>query len=767
MIGAVLLTSRWRSMSGHGSLLPSARWTTAVLAAFVAFMATSLAEEMGKLQPLTYHVQPASSAISLDGKLDESAWRDALSLELDYEVRPGENTAPPVRTVVMVTHDEQSIYFGFRAYDPEPSKIRARYSNRDEAWDDDWVGVVLDTFNDERRAYEFLSNPLGVKMDALNDDVLGDYDKAWNAFWGSEGRITQEGYEVEMAIPFHQVRFQDSNGDPQTWGFDAIRSYPRSDRHQIGLFPRDRGNNSYLSQAVKLEGMEGANPGQNFELLPTLIASRADQRISESEHETNNSHADLALGATLRWGITPSVTLTGAINPDFSQVEADVLRLGTNEQFALFFPETRPFFLEGSDYFNTPLHLVHTRAIVDPLFAGKVTGKQGRSTYGFFSARDEITTMLFPGPEGSNSDSFDLETTDTVGRYRVDFGRNSTVGATFTDRRGGGYFSQLASIDTTARFTKVDRIRASFSASRTRYSEEMLVGQQLPAGTFQDEAMEFDYLHSVHNWWTSVTYNDIGDGFRADLGFMPQVGFREWRLSGARLWWGAEGAFHRRLSWGGMARYQERQNGELLEQSTETSLELHGPRESFAQFIISTRDESFNGVRFENELYAHTLFEIQAVDDLKLRFHFDCGDWVDHTLVLPARRILIQPRLRYNIGRHALVAFEHTYETSDVDRGRLFRVHAPEGRFVYQFNGRAFVRGVVQYTDVKRSTSLYDGEVEPRTRNLSSQFLFAYGVSPRSVIYVGYSGDHAVTGEYERTQESRSLFIKLAYAWVR
>ena len=714
-----------------------------------------------------FEVPSASFPIEIDGHLEDPAWSGALELELKYEVQPGENVVPPVRTVLYVTHDDRKVYFAFLAFDPDPSRIRARLSDRDEAWSDDWVGVAIDTFNDQRRAYELLSNPLGVQMDAINDDVGQNYDDSWNAIWESSGRITEQGYTVEIAVPFNQIRFQNTNGEAQIWGFDAFRSYPRGDRHHIGLFPRDRGNNSYLSQTVKLVGMAGANPGKNLEVLPTLTGSRIDQRSALPDGSFERGQADGELGASVRWGVTPNVSLNAALNPDFSQVEADALLLNINEQFALFFPETRPFFLEGADYFNTPVNLVHTRVILDPIGAGKVTGKQGRSTYGMFLARDEITSMLIPGPEGSRSGNFDLETSHGVGRYRVDFGRNSTVGATYTDRRGGDYFNQIASLDTTFRFTEADRLTASYSFSRTQYSDEMVSQFGVRNDSFDDDLLQIEYNHGVRNWWTNVEYKDFGEGFRADLGFLPRIDFKEYRLAGARVWWGEEGSFHRRAAWGGAARHSERQNGDLLEENIETWFNLNGPRQSFTSINLNMRNQMFNGTRFDDLLFAHTWFEFQATDDLNLTFHQDYGDWVDFENIRPATRTLIQPRVRWNLGRHFLVRYIHTYQELDVEGGRLFRVHAPEVRFVWQFNARAFVRTILQYTDIERDPSLYNSSVQQQSRDLFTDFLFAYKVNPVTAIYAGYSEIYTGTEAYDLTKTSRSLFIKLGYAWVR
>ncbi|MDH3591605.1 MAG: carbohydrate binding family 9 domain-containing protein, partial [Planctomycetota bacterium] len=417
-----------------------------------------------------FRVLRAEGEIRVDGELDEPDWKRALAFDLDFEVRPGENIPPPVTTRCYVTYDDQAIYFAFLADDPEPGSIRARYSDRDDAWNDDWVGVVLDTFNDQRRAYEMFSSPLGVQIDAINDETGGNYDTSWNAIWDSVGKIDDAGFRVEMRIPFSQIRFQ-ATGAEQVWGFDAIRSYPRNDRHHITLFPRDRGANSYLSQTVKLTGFEGVSPGNNLEITPTLTATRTESREGGTTGDFITADSSEEVGATVRWGITPNLTLNGTLNPDFSQVEADAVQLDVNETFTLFCSETRPFFLEGADTFNTRLNLLNTRSIGAPDGALKLTGKQGRHTWGMLSARDASTSIILPGAEGSSGGGVGFENTSTIGRYRFDFGESSTVGATVADRRGAGYGNQVLSVDSNWRPTESDLVYFIGARSRTEYND--------------------------------------------------------------------------------------------------------------------------------------------------------------------------------------------------------------------------------------------------------------------------------------------------------
>ncbi len=215
--------------------------------------------------------------IDVDGVLDEAVWQQAWSTTLDYEVRPGENTPAPIRTEVLVMYDANRLYVGFRAYDPDLAAIRAHLSDRDQAWNDDWVGVVLDTFNDERRDYLFVVNPLGVQMDQIETESTGQ--TPWDGIWKSAAAFTEWGWSVEIEIPFSTLRFQRSD-EPQIWGFDAIRGYPRNVSAQMGTFPRDRSNNCYLCQALKIEGFAGVSPGRNLEIVPTLtgVAHRPTRR---------------------------------------------------------------------------------------------------------------------------------------------------------------------------------------------------------------------------------------------------------------------------------------------------------------------------------------------------------------------------------------------------------------------------------------------------------------------------------------------------------
>ena len=216
---------------------------------------------VAKAGDIPYRVPLVETPLKVDAVLDEDIWEKAVKIDVNIEVQPGENIPAPVRTEVLLAYSETHFYAAFRAYDPDPLQIRAHVSDRDKIYSDDWVALVIDTFNDQRRTYDFFSNPLGIQGDSIENSGRGN--GAWDAIWDSHGRITDYGYVVEMSIPFSSLPFQNTDGD-QIWGFDAVRSYPRNVRHHIGAFPRDRNNNCYMCQSVKLIGFAGAIPGKNI-----------------------------------------------------------------------------------------------------------------------------------------------------------------------------------------------------------------------------------------------------------------------------------------------------------------------------------------------------------------------------------------------------------------------------------------------------------------------------------------------------------------------
>lgn len=720
----------------------------------------------------THQIPRTAQPITVDAVLDDPGWQEALVVALPYEVYPGENIPAPVETECRLTYDDKNFYLGCHALDPEPQKIRAHVADRDTAWKDDFLGIIVDTFNDERRAFEFFVNPLGVQMDLIRNDLANSRDQedaSWDAIWSSAGKLTDDGYVVEVAVPFTSLRFQHGAGE-QTWGASLFRAYPRSARHEIYSHTYDRNRNCSLCQSDKLQGFVDVKPGRDLELDPTLTGSQVEEREELEDPELGEADQDAQVGLTARWGITPNMSLSGALNPDFSQVESDAARLSVNNQFALFFEEKRPFFLEGADLFQTFFRTVHTRVVADPAWGLKLAGKESRNAVGAFAVQDDVTNLLLPGSEGSELIDIEDETLAGVARYRRDVGETSAIGLVLTGRDGGDYSNFMGGFDGLIRFTDRDSIRAQILASSTEYPDEIIeeYGEDysLRPGEMKDPAYLLEYEHDSRNWNGGAGYRSVGTDFRADLGFMPRVDYEQYYARLEHTWWGEEEDWYNWWELGGRYVDSQNQRGDLLVRQGEFWFNLSGPLQSFVRINPEFGERGYEGEVFDENILGVS-FRMQPSGSVSLGLNSRSGQTVDYSNAQPADQVLLRPFLDLNLGRHLRLNFNHAYQQLEVDEGRLFTANLSELRGVYQFNIRTFFRAIVQYLDVDRDPTLYEDEVDARNRDLFGQLLFSYKVNPRTVFFLGYSEGLESTEDVDFTTMSRAVFMKVGYAWVK
>src|SRR5437870_4698458 len=328
----------------------------------------------------------------IDGKLDDEVWKQAAVLKDFYQTQPGDNIAPSKPTEAMIGYDSKTLYLAFHCYD-EPDKVRATVAKRDEVFGDDNVRLFLDTFNDQRRAYVLGWNALGIQQDGIMTEGSGT-DFSVDIVMESKGMITSDGWTVEVAIPFKSLRYE--AGKDKLWGIHIWRNFFRFNDEIDSWMPNSRDIASLLNQEGHLTGLEGISTERTMEIIPSLTVSETGKRVATLPAGATgldpgrfvNDPLKFDPGLTMKFGITPTVTLDFTLNPDFAQVEADETVVTANQRFPIFFQEKRPFFLEGIDIFRTPIKAVHTRAIVDPDIAVKISGKQGRNTSGILLASD-------------------------------------------------------------------------------------------------------------------------------------------------------------------------------------------------------------------------------------------------------------------------------------------------------------------------------------------------------------------------------------------
>ncbi|MDH4054017.1 MAG: carbohydrate binding family 9 domain-containing protein [Gammaproteobacteria bacterium] len=709
--------------------------------------------------------------IVVDGVMDEDAWQNATEVELIYETEPGENIAARLKTHAYIMEDGINLYVGFAASDPDPSAIRAYLRDRDSAWDDDYVGIMIDTYNDGHRAVEFYSTPLGVQMDVTYDESslqggdFGKEDDSWDAIWDSAGQVNADGYVVEIRIPLTQLRFPATDGI-KTWGLFLYRSYPRDKTYAFSNIPHDRGNNCFLCQFISMRGLEDVTPGRDLEVVPTLTMSRSDATENPGVDPLLSKGTTTEAGLSLRWGITPDLTANLAINPDFSQVEADVAQLDVNERFALFYPEKRPFFLEGANYFSTPMRTVFTRTIGSPDVGTKLTGKRGDHTFGVLLVEDAVTNLLFPGVFGSDSTTLEQSNTAMIGRYSRGFGQTSSLGGVVTVRNGDGYHNYLAGVDMRWKLSDRHTLTAQIVESETVYPLATALEFSQPVDTFDGNATLASYEYDSRNWFGNVQYASRSSGFRADSGFMARVGEDLIVVDAGRVWHGEDGSRWSRVSLATGYEIAHLEDGRLREKSNVLRLRVQGPLQSFVHVAYRMKSELENDVMFDLKRAA-IYTELTPRSGISLSLGITMGDQIDYDNTRLADERSVEPAIDWNISRNLLLRLRGIFAGLDTKQGeKIFDAAVVDARLTWQFNVRSFLRFTVQQADTSRNPAVYLDPVESETTDVGRQLLYSYKINPQTVLFLGYSDQFYDDDSLNKlTVSDRSLFMKLGYAW--
>ncbi len=715
-------------------------------------------------EPPAFSIPHVDNAPDIDGEVNLAEWALATRVMLDTEFSPTEGTPARVQTEAFIMEDGEALYVAFIAQDPNPEAIRAFYRDRDGIGGTDFSGIALDTFDDKARAFVFLVSPLGVQYDAINDDLTGNEDSSWNALWESEGQITDTGYMVEIAIPFKQLRFP-SGDQEKVWGISFIRDYPRDRRYRFSNVSFAENVSCFVCQFERASGFANVEPGRNIEVIPTVTSTGQRVRPNPALDSWGDTQQDTEAGVDIRWGINQDNYLNATLNPDFSQVEADSAQLDINNTFSLYFPEKRTFFLDGADYFNTNMNIVHTRNIADPEYGVKLTGKTGNHSYGFMQANDTSTSFLIPNNESSSvANLLNTESDVSVLRYRQDVLDRSSIGAVITHREGGDYSNTVTGVDGKLRLSDSDVINAQFLRSQSEYplAIQTRYGQD---DSLSDNTLLLEYRRNDGRWDVWAERVDYGKDFRADMGFINRVDYDRNTLRVGHTWRYATGSFFDNirvaLDWDNT----HDQDGLELEEEFEMFIEMRGPYQSRLDGLVGGSKTYYNGVYFDEQFNQLSL-SIRPVRDLYARMSVRVEDIVDFANTRLGRSKRFTPNINYQWGRHLQLDLEHTYQTFDVDGGRLFTANLTELRSTYQFSTRSFLRLILQYGDTERDQSLYIRPVQSRYKDLTTQLLYSYKLSAQTLFFVGYSDSGYQNDSLNSIEtNSRTVFAKFSYAW--
>ncbi len=719
-----------------------------------------------------FEIRKTSLEIRIDGKLGDPGWADAVPIGTWYETRPGDNLPSKLGNVGRLAYDDQFVYAAFEFSDPTPKKIRAPLANRDNVPSyTDYGGILVDANNDGRTAQMFLANARGIQYDAISSDASGE-DSAPDFFWESAAQITNDGWVLEMRIPFSSIRYTES--DPKQWRILLYRNHPREFRYQYFSSKLPRESSCFICNSTPLVGLGGLPSGSHYVIAPYATGAQQSLPAGDAGSPLVSGDATSEVGLDAKWLPNPNTVLDLTLNPDFSQIETDAPLIAANERFALFFEEKRPFFLEGADLFSTPITAIYTRSFAAPRWGARATGEFKGTTYMVLTGDDRGGgSVIIPGSQGSDLVDRDLESTVTMSRFRRNFGE-SFMSFVYSGREvDGGSYNRVLGPDFRWQVTDNDIITGQvlFSESETPL---------LP-----DVADEWDGRslagHAAELWWYRQTetrdyfalYEDRSNGFRADNGFVPQVGVRRGFLEFGR-------SFHpedkpvSRLRLFTLMSYREDRDGNVLSRWIMPGFGLDALLNSFVrvEFLLA-EERSGNQLVQRNQIRPEIVLRPGGiVSQIELEGAF--GDEVDFANDRPADGQRLELELDLRPTDHLELSLETERRTLDVTTeeglsGELFNAQVAQLRGTYTFNAKSWLRLIGQWQKTERRPELYKnpGDVNPLSESFGGSLVFAYKLNWQSVLFVGY-GDTRELDERDRLEPaSEEVFVKLSYAFQR
>jgi hypothetical protein len=752
---------------------------------------------IGSERELRVAVPRLEESITVDGSLSEPVWQEAARLKGFSEYTPDDGRAAADETEVLVWYSSTAIHFGIRAH-AAPGTVRATLADRDRIGNDDYVLLYLSTFNDRQQASVFGVNALGVQMDgaivegnAQSGHFSGGIasggpplDLSPDFVYDSKGHVTDWGYEVEIRIPFKTLRYQSTA--TQDWGIHVIRRV-QSTGHADSWAPARNSAASFLGQAGVLSGLHDLHRGLVMDLNP-VVTARADGAPSAVAGWSYDGHRP-EVGANVRWGLTPNLTLNATVNPDFSQVEADATTFQIDPRQAVFFAEKRPFFLDGIEFFSTPNNLIYSRDIVAPVAAAKLTGKVGRTTVAAAIAMDDASQSA----NGTTNPVFN------IARVQRDIGTGSRAALVYTDRLDADDDSHMIGADARLVWRKIYSADLQAAMSRTARRGETTTGALWQAG-----------VNRVGRRY-SLRYSLQGNApdFNAPAGFISRHGVVNGTLVNQWAFYGTPGAFVEKFTQDvqvlGTWRYDDFLAGRgALERKlhVDSNFSLHGGWQTGASVLFERYDYDpsifagvsvLNGGTVQPFVAAPHLPNLDYVVSLETpRLHGvttsifviwgkdeNFFEWANANIVYGTLSVQWRPSERVRVDfDHNLQSFERRTDNSYVGIRRV-----PRLRLEYQATRSIFVRYVGEYAtnfqDVLRDDSRTnlplvlvnaDGTFSPlgpvRQRSFRSDWLFSYQPTPGTVLFAGYGNtlateNAAVRRDMRRTRDG--LFLKYSY----
>lgn len=665
-------------------------------------------------------------------------------------------------------YSNQNLYVSFISQDPAPGNIRANISDRDNSFQDDYVGIILDPFNNNQQAYELFINPLGIQMDGMRSGNSEDMN--FDMLWYSDGKITDSGYQGVMKIPFKSLNFPDR--DIHNWSIQFLRNYPRNNRFQFAWSKVNLDNSCLVCQNGELVGMKNIENSNTVEFLPYGMSFQSSTINDADDPNSDLDHGriDGRLGGSIMFEPTSTTSLNAVINPDFSQVETDAAQISANETFALYYSEKRPFFMKGSDLFSTRENLFYSRMINRPLAAGKVTHQSSDYSIAFLTAYDRDAPFIIPGRYGSSLVQSDIEAYNNVVRGKYNLGTESFIGGLLTTRNQKEGHNYVGSIDWNFLLADNYYFSGQFAYANTKemadsslYTNSRMFGRSSYDASFNGEQFGGTLLNAQFSrqakfYDFSFGYTSYSPTFHTQSGFINQVDQRKFEASQSLSYYpGWQWLSNGSISVNGAWRYDFA--GQFQERYIFTRWSNNfGGQTNVSISFLPVNDERFRGSIFTKMNRLMIDMSTDPMNVLTLSGHVDFGKYVNRqenptlgegynisadATIKPTARL--EMSLSYNYSTLSASEGDQKYFSGDI-----YRLNGN-----YNFSEKLFARIITQYNSFSEQLQIYP--------------LVYYKANPFTKFYIGMTdylnhfdqpGPNGFTGFKET---DRQFFVKFQY----
>lgn len=683
--------------------------------------------------------------ISIDGELKEAVWQGPPINKIFKTLMPIYGEVLNRETLIWAAYNTKNLYFAFKCLEPVHGKVKTTLSQRDKILRDDYVGVMLDSMGSRQSSFEFYVNPSGIQMDAMNSAVSGG-DITPDFVWYSAAKMTPDGYQAEIRIPLETIRYK--SGAEVKMGVAFLRAVPHLG--VMAVWPEIPAGQTDFNVMANLT-YKGLKGGLKLEILPNVTYSIDSERITT---DTWNKNRDTNIGVGIKYGLTSSITAEATWRPDFSQVESDAFQVTVNRRYPIFYSEKRPFFMENKDVLDftvisdgmmiTP---VHTRFIVDPGWAAKLSGSAGKMNFVLLAADDRSA-----GWDKLNGSNISKSAYFGVLRAKYNIGSDNTLGILYTGRHFAGQRNDVAGMDLKYRLSKEIRASLSYLHSLSRESQ----AEPLKNGTGLNAMLEYYTPRLI----SIAVYERYSNDFFMATAFQNRVG-----ISRGGVTLGPVFTFKStKMNW--LKRFiPSISYFKLYDLGTkmgDTSRKL-GISFAFApqgELYIQYwhEDESWAGKRLDKK-YLYTVGSIQLFKWLHLYQEIIIGEQIYYHPTNPfignciniSFNILLEPSDKLKVGLDYLYSNLKEKQTGN----EIYKVDIYNIQTVYQFNKYFFLRGIIRYDNFEKK--------------LLTDILASFTFIPGTVVHLGY-GSLYLKDQWRISQNNllkmrQGLFFKASYLW--